>query len=457
VPPDVGSFLWTAGLMAAFFAVAGLWFERRAIRPLPWSGLVAAVPVLVLAVAYARVESFHPQLVWALVALALAAGLSFAATAALREQMQAPQQRAGAHAAGAVAALALGCAMLLSDQWLSVAVSVFLPALAWVEAKSDLRPLRKVALAVAAVVLARLLLNHYVADYVFGDRPVLNGLLPAYGVPALAFAYASALFRRRGDDLTVAVLEAGAVAFATVLVALEIRHFTNGGQPFAQTSSFLEAALQVTSLGVMANATMRIATRMQRPVLGWGWRIQGGLALAGGIVMLAANPAFTGDAVGRWLFVDYLLPGYLLPALLAALALRHPATGAPSWLRPLLGCYALVSGFAWISLEIRHLFHPAAMGLDAAPIDDAELWSWSGAWLVYGAALMAGGIRSGDRRLRLGALAIVGLVTAKVFLIDMSGLVGLWRVLSFLGLGLALIALGAVYRRFVVTSATPSN
>ena len=38
----------------------------------------------------------------------------------------------------------------------------------------------------------------------------------------------------------------------------------------------------------------------------------------------------------------------------------------------------------------------------------------------------------------------------KVFLLDMDALVGLWRVLSFLGLGLALIALGAVYRRFVV-------
>ena len=34
------------------------------------------------------------------------------------------------------------------------------------------------------------------------------------------------------------------------------------------------------------------------------------------------------------------------------------------------------------------------------------------------------------------------------FLVDMSGLEGLWRVLSFLGLGLSLIGLGAVYRRF---------
>jgi uncharacterized membrane protein len=39
----------------------------------------------------------------------------------------------------------------------------------------------------------------------------------------------------------------------------------------------------------------------------------------------------------------------------------------------------------------------------------------------------------------------------------MSGLVGLWRVLSFLGLGLTLIALGAVYRRFVATGATANS
>jgi len=60
------------------------------------------------------------------------------------------------------------------------------------------------------------------------------------------------------------------------------------------------------------------------------------------------------------------------------------------------------------------------------------------------------GIRTHERALRLAALAVIGLVCAKVFLIDMSDLTGLWRVLSFLGLGLALIGLGAVQRRFVV-------
>ena len=115
-----------------------------------------------------------------------------------------------------------------------------------------------------------------------------------------------------------------------------------------------------------------------------------------------------------------------------------------------LACYALLAGFVWITLEIRHLFHPDAMGLDIAPVEDAELWAWSGAWLAYG----VGGDGRGDRGGRSDGCgwrrsAVVGLVAAKVFLVDMGGLVGLWRVLSFLGLGLVLIGLGAVYRRFV--------
>ena len=78
--------------------------------------------------------------------------------------------------------------MLLRDHWLSLAVSLFLPALAWVAAQVDLPALRRVALAVAALVLVRLLLNGYVLDYGFGHWPVVNGLLAAYAVPAAAFA-----------------------------------------------------------------------------------------------------------------------------------------------------------------------------------------------------------------------------------------------------------------------------
>ena len=377
-PEVVRALLGTAALLSGFFAACGLWFQDRRMQPLPWASLAASVPVLALAVCYWRVALFQTRVDWAAAAFVLSAGLIATAGLAMRGAglfgshigPEAPsahlhRQIAGVHAAGAVAALALGCAMVLADQWLTLTVSLVLPALAWVEEKADLPPLRRVALAVAALVLLRLLANWYVLDYAFGGTPVLNGLLPAYGVPAAAFALAARLFRRRGDDLTVAVLEAGAAAFATVLVALEIRQAAGGGSLTGGTPSFAETALHVTALGVLALVTMRIATRLQRPVLRWAWTVQGALALAGGaVLLLPGNPLLTGDPVGGWPVADWLLPAYLMPAGLAVLARRHPATAAPSWLRPLLGLYALLAAFAWITLEIRHLFHGERIDLE---------------------------------------------------------------------------------------------
>ena len=45
---------------------------------------------------------------------------------------------------------------------------------------------------------------------------------------------------------------------------------------------------------------------------------------------------------------------------------------------------------------------------------------------------------------------------AKVFLFDMSELTGLYRALSFLGLGLCLIGIGYLYQRYVFPPKTPS-
>jgi uncharacterized membrane protein len=449
-PAVVQDLLATAAVMAGVFAASGLWFERRSAGPLPWSSLAAAVPVLTLLICYARVAEFRTDAGWATFTMLLAVGLTGAVAAALRDTAEAGLQRAGIHAAGAVAALALGCAMLLREQWLTLAVSLFLPALAWVAAKAELRALRQVALAVAAIVLVRLLLNGYVFDYDLGRWPILNGLLAAYAVPAAAFALAAAMFRRQADDLTVGVLEAGSVALATAFVALEIRQGVGPAAGLhAAEFGFPEAALDVTSIAVLAVVTMRIAERLDRPVLHWGWQVQGALALAGGVLLILFNPLLTDDEPGRLPLLDWLLPAYLLPALLAVVALRNAATAQPSSLRPLLGAYALIAGLVWLTLEVRHLFHAGPVGLDTVAVEDAELWAWSGAWLAYGAAVMAIGIAAGHRQLRLAALAIVGLTAAKVFLVDMSDLVGLWRVLSFLGLGLVLIGLGAAYRRLV--------
>jgi uncharacterized membrane protein len=450
-PSVVQELLATAAFVSGIFAASGLWFERRSDRGLSWSTLAATVPVLTLAVCYWRVADFKPSWGWATFALLLAIGLICAAGAALRERPADGKFRAGVHAAGAVAALALGCAMLLREHWLTLAISLFLPGLAWIEAQVRLPALRRIAAVVAGVVAIRLLLNQYVFDYGIGEWPVVNNLLAAYGVPAAAFALAAAQFRRAADDVTVGVLEAGSVAFVTVLAALEIRQGFHvfGGLP-GPSLMFAEAALQLTSLAVLAFATLRIAERLNRPVLMWCWYVQGLLASVIGIVLVGLNPAVSDLEVGSLKLLDWLLPAYLLPALIAAAATREPAIRRLPELRIALAGYALLAGFVWLTLEVRHLFNAGPIGLRSAPVQDAELWAWSGAWLAYGVVVMAIGIAAADRRVRLAALAVVGLTSAKVFIFDMSGLVGLWRVLSFLGLGLVLIGLGAVYRRLNV-------
>ncbi len=448
-PPEaLLPFLGTALALGAMHALTGAWRERRGVRPVAWAALPAAVPVLVLLVAYARVRGFALDARWALAALALAAGSTGLAGLAAREGAV---QRAGAHAAGAMAALALGAAMVLSDQWLTLAVALFLPPLAWVEARSALDPLRRVALAVAGVVLVRLLLNWSVVDYAFGATPVLNGLLPAYGVPAACFALAAAMFRRRRDDLLVGVLEAGALAFLTVLVLLEIRHAMTGGDwAGSETWGLAEAGLQLSALALLASLTRWLDRRLGgRQVLGWGWRLLFLGVVGFGTGLVLDNPAFDnwGELLPTPVFNELAL-AYAVPAGLAGLALRGLA---PRWMARLLALYALVAGFTWVTLEVRHRFHPEAMPLWLGDVGGSELYAYSIAWLCFGAALLALGIRQGAAALRLAALGVIGLTILKAFFIDMAELEGLWRVLSFLGLGLALIALGAVYRRFVVT------
>ncbi len=452
VPQSVTEILATAAIMAGFFAASGLALWQRAPYPLPWASLTASVPVLTLAITYTRVTRFQTRFDWALAAFLLAAGL----VATTAHAMRTSRAVAGTLAAGAAAAISLGCAMVLSDHWLTVAIALLLPALAWIEEKADLPPLRLVARAVATVVLIRLMLNWHVVYYAFGSTPVVNGLLAAYGVPAAFFALAAWLFRKRGDDATVAVLQAGAAAFATVLVSSEIRHAFGQGDLGRANFGFGEGALHVSAMGVMALVTRRIAERVGGTVLDWSWRIQGGLALFGAVILLLhGNPLVNNDPVGDWPILNWLLIAYLLPAALAVQAARS----LPQTHRPLargLAVYALLALFTWVTLEIRHWFHGARIGMNY-DVEAAELWAWSGAWLAMGAGLLVLGLRRDERPMRLAGIGIIILTTVKVFIVDMSALEGLWRVLSFLGLGLALIGMGAVYKRLAGSEPKPAQ
>ena len=69
----------------------------------------------------------------------------------------------------------------------------------------------------------------------------------------------------------------------------------------------------------------------------------------------------------------------------------------------------------------------------------------SATWLVMALALVAAGIRIPDKALRLAGLILLTATILKVFLLDAAELEGVLRILSFLGLGIALIGMGKLY------------
>ena len=77
----------------------------------------------------------------------------------------------------------------------------------------------------------------------------------------------------------------------------------------------------------------------------------------------------------------------------------------------------------------------------------AEQYTYSIAWLVFGVVLLGIGILVNSQRARLASAVVIALTIAKAFLIDMSTLTGVYRALSFICLGLVLVAIGWLYQR----------
>src|SRR5262249_60628458 len=82
-------------------------------------------------------------------------------------------------------------------------------------------------------------------------------------------------------------------------------------------------------------------------------------------------------------------------------------------------------------------------------MSDAEDYTYSAVWLAFGVALLLMGIVLKSQPARLASAAVVILDIVKVFLHDLAGVQGIYRALSFIGLGLVLIGIGWLYQRLL--------
>jgi uncharacterized membrane protein len=453
---DLDSFLWIAGIVGVLGTGGGYGLLWGARNPERWSLASAIYGVAALAIAYWRLRDIDLLLSWSIICLILSAvHLVFAERLRNWRFRDRFYRRAfGVHALACAGFLAAAVPLWVEREWLPVLWSLLLPLIAWIANKIEEPWLRRgLWVAVPAVVIAVL-----VSGFPAGDRPIFNWLAYGLGVPTLCFAATAFLVRRASDLRLMLLLQAGTLILGFMLVTLEVRHLFHGAAFKSAPFGFAEAGTLTLLWGVLALATWRLAQRRGEARLRW---IAYGLAgLSAGLTVIVvwgmANPFLNPIPVYGLPILNTTLyvfgSGFVLFMAMASLvrrsrldaAQRHTTTG-------LAAAIALIDGLLGVSALNRHLFQGPLIVFDSgSPLwSDAEYYGYSVAWLIYGGLILALAIWRRLPALRHAAAGIVVLVVFKVFLGDASGLTGLYRTASFLGLGVTLLALGYLYQRML--------
>jgi len=397
------------------------------------------------------VRALRPELLdrpaWGALFAALAVGPALLVWANRKSGSAEPPPNPALLLAGAAAALLAGAAVwdlapadLVAAGWLAIALAMALVARRLDDLAPDL-----IALAAAAFGAARALAMvpdlwsalaggligfHVTADLLPGASAAFYSLaLPAVALAALHFVLPPLPPRARWVLPAAAGLFAAAAAYAWFKQAFGL---AEGGDFVAR--ALIERTIITQALFVA------------------GWLIAGRSRRAGAALtalaaarliwfdMILFNPVGYDQWVGTLPVFNLILPEYLLSAfwLYAARRRAEAATRSGFWLAGFLA--ALIAG---VGLLVRQAFHGAILSDDVMPI--AETYGYSLAGLAVAIGLILAGMRIPDKALRLAGLLLLTATIVKVFLVDAAELKGVLRILSFLGLGIALIGIGRLY------------
>ncbi|WP_407166326.1 DUF2339 domain-containing protein [Bradyrhizobium sp. ORS 111] len=455
---SVSLHLVTAAVFAAAFGIAGFLAQMRfattKIR-VTWAATAVFTPVALLIALYARIAHLDRSIPFAILAVLLAA-IYAAATEALTRRGERPElaPSIALFATGALASLALALTFALDRGWLTIALALLSMGTAWLSVRRPIRFLRWLAAILAAIVVLRIGYEPRIAGDAVGTTPIFNWLLWGYGIPALSFWAGGHFLRRNGDDVPLRMVESAAILFTVLLAFMEIRHAVNGGDVYRDTAGLSEVALQVGVALAMAIGLERLRLRSGSVVHNVGAILLTAFAALGTVFGLLGleNPMLWSENVGGS-FINLLLLGYALPAVLALLLSYAVAGHRPASYGNTIAAGALILALAYVTFEIRRLYHGPL--LTYGETTDAEQYTYSIAWLMFGVALLGIGILVNSQRARLASAVVIGLTVLKAFLVDMSTLTGVYRALSFMCLGIVLVAIGWLYQRILFRRQAP--
>jgi uncharacterized membrane protein len=452
--------LVTAAIFAAGFGLAGFFAQGRfanAVVPVLWSAVATFIPLALLIALYARIAHLDRSIPFAILAVILAAAFGGATEIlARRESRPGLMISTALFATGTLGALALALTFALEKGWLTIALALMSMGTAWISMQRPIPFLRSLAAILAGIVVLRIGYEPRVAGDDVGTTPIFNWLLWGYGIPAASFWIGSIFLRRRVDDAPLRTLEAAAILFTVLLVFLEIRHAIYGGDVYYTIPSLTEFALEACAALTMAIGLERLRLRTNsivHDVSAVLLTVFAGLVSVFGL-LLFENPLLNTIEVGGS-FLNLLLLAYALPAILMLL-LSYAVVGRRGAIYAnTIAAGSLLFALTYVTLEVRRLYHSPYLNWEK--IGSAEQYTYSIAWLIFGVVLLGIGVLVNSQRARIASAVVIALTIAKAFLIDMSALTGIYRALSFICVGLVLVAIGWLYQRvlFRRRAATP--
>ncbi|MEM9970983.1 MAG: DUF2339 domain-containing protein, partial [Pseudomonadota bacterium] len=438
-PPMTVRILAAMALAATAATLLRLRGARDGTEALLWSvGGALFAPVVVFLLEFLWTPAVqYGDFGWALTVILVAAAMTVLAERCLSATLAEPKLHASLYAAGAIALIGLALFLLLTKSALTLALAVAVLLVVLLDRRFDLPLLAYVVKAGLLVITYRAVIDPGIFWAGRSTVSLVDVLLSYAGAGAVLVA-AWVVGRDDRNTQRVSIECAVWVLLATLIVVLFDRLLPGDG---------LDSHW---GLGMLAALWLFIAVTQLREVVGAGrfervlrYGLAGSLVLFAGVAIgflfTEANPLLSrGETVRGVPFLSTLALAYLPLAAAAAVA--------GQWLRPLWskapfagGCAALALVAWYIALSIRHLWQGPVLAQPG--VSDPELYSYTVAMLIGSAATLALAFWRRNRWLRTAAMVGVGITVAKVFLIDMAGLTGLVRVLSFMGLGLSLLAL----------------
>ena len=329
-----------------------------------------------------------------------------------------------------------------------------------------LKALRVVALLLLGVTTIKVLVSdatYYDASWHF---LILNNTFAAFALVVAALAVCG-WFYLKAEDIDEG--ERAVVATALIVIANLLAVFGLS----AEAAGYFDRELAMTSV----RRALSELENTKQLVLSVLWSIYGAVALMIGVkrgvkairwgalflltiaeVKLLVIDLGYYDAEWHRLVFNQTFAGFAI--LVAALACgvafysRTDKVAEPERTTAVNALMAAANLFAIIGLSAEALGHYEQLiragGLASEKLINLQLaqrLSLSVVWMVYGGAMLVIGLWRRNKLLRMMALALLSITIVKVFFFDLSLLEKLYRIISFIVLGVILLAVSFLYQR----------